>query len=83
MNEVKINIDYLNEYLERKKMSNRQFADLIGVHESTISRILRGQKGVGSKFIFGIIQHLNDIDLKELLVVDSKNTDRQKKARVH
>jgi len=48
MNEVKINIDYLNEYLERKKMSNRQFADLIGVHESTISRILRGQKGVGT-----------------------------------
>lgn len=61
----KINIEYLKQYKQEKKLTNKQLADMIGIHESTMSRVLRGQKGVGYKFISGAF-HLEDIDFKKL-----------------
>lgn len=66
MPDLKINIDYLIEYKETKNLTNKELADLIGVHESTISRILRGKKGIGYKFIVGVLNQ-KDIDIKQLI----------------
>lgn len=63
-----INIPYLKKYQQDKKLNNRELAAKIGVHESTISRILSGKKGVGSTFIIGAFCHLEDINLKELFI---------------
>lgn len=65
---LKVNVDYLNQYKQSKNLTNKELANLIGVHESTISRILRGKKGVGYKFIIGALYHLEDIDMRKLFI---------------
>lgn len=65
--DFRVNIEYLLSYKRKRQLSNKELANLIGVHESTISRILKGEKGVGFKFISGVIHHLEDIDLKQLI----------------
>lgn len=65
-----LNVDYLIQYKKSKCLTNKELADIIGVHESTISRILRKKKGVGRKFIFGILYKLKDIDLTQLFIND-------------
>lgn len=68
--EFYINIPYLQEYKKSKKLTNRQLANKIGVHESTMSRILRCEKGIGMKFIVGVIHNASDLDLDKLLKVE-------------
>lgn len=63
-----VNISYLKKYQKEKRLNNRELAVKIGVHESTISRILNGKKGVGQKFIIGAFYHLEDIDVKKLFI---------------
>ncbi|MED4852177.1 helix-turn-helix domain-containing protein [Caldifermentibacillus hisashii] len=70
--DVKINVDYLKKYKDKKNLTNKELADLIGVHESTISRILNGKKGVGYKFIVGVFYRLDDLDVKKLFVLNDK-----------
>lgn len=65
---MKVNIEYLKEYKRTKKLTNKQLAEKIGVHESTISRILRGKKGIGHKFIIGALYRLQDIDVSKLFI---------------
>lgn len=65
-------VDYLKEYKRKKKLTNRELAFLIGVHESSISRILRNEKGIGSKVIIGIMKNLEDLDLEKLLTISIK-----------
>ena len=42
--ELKVNIDYLKQYKKSKNLTNKELAEKIGVHESTISRIFSGKK---------------------------------------
>lgn len=71
--ELKVNIDYLKQYKKSKNLTNKELAEKIGVHESTISRIFSGKKGVGyNKFIIGVLYFLEDIDFNKLLVKESR-----------
>lgn len=70
--EFKVNVEYLKQYKESKNLTNKEFAEKIGVHESTVSRILSGKKGVGYKFIIGVLYFLDDIDFNRLLVKERK-----------
>jgi transcriptional regulator with XRE-family HTH domain len=70
--ELKVNIDYLKQYKKSKNLTNKELAEKIGVHESTISRIFSGKKGVGYKFIIGVLYFLEDIDFNKLLVKESR-----------
>lgn len=74
LDSIKINVDYLKEYRDKRNLTNKELADLIGVHESTISRIINGKKGVGYKFIIGVLYCLDDINIRELFLVNNKNT---------
>lgn len=67
--ELKINVAYLIEYKRKNKLTNRALAELVGVHESSISRILRSKNGIGFKFIYGVIQNAHDLDLNLLLKI--------------
>lgn len=68
---MKVNLEYLLQYKKSKNLTNKELADLIGVHESTISRILRGKKGIGSKVIIGFIR-LDDIEINKLFSPNKK-----------
>lgn len=74
--EVVVNVDYLKKYLEEQNLNNKEFAEKIGVHESTVSRFLRGKNGVGSKFIKGIVC-LDDIDLKKLFIASGSAVEER------
>lgn len=62
---MQLNINYLLEYKQSKGLTNKELAEQIGVHESTISRILNGKKGIGYKFIAGAFR-LKDLDFNKL-----------------
>lgn len=68
VNNTSVNIEYLKEYQRERKLNNRDLANKIGVHESTVSRILRGKKGIGYKFIIGAVYHLDGIDMNKLFI---------------
>ncbi len=67
-----VNIAYLKAYKHEHNLTNRELAKRIGVHESSISRILRKEKGIGMKFIAGVIYNASELDLDKLLKVNHK-----------
>ena len=70
--EFEVNIEYLKNYKKEKGLTNKELAELIGIHESTMSRVLRGKKGVGYKFIVGALYRLKDIEIEKLLIKENK-----------
>ncbi|MEC1158714.1 hypothetical protein [Cytobacillus horneckiae] len=67
-----INTKYLNEYMQNHNLNNRELANKIGMHESSISRILKSEKGVGIKFIVGTIKNLHDLEIERLLNIEKE-----------
>jgi transcriptional regulator with XRE-family HTH domain len=61
-----INISYLNSLLEKKDWSERELAKRSGVSSATISRILSGKRGAGSKTIAGIRKAFPEEPLEKL-----------------
>ncbi|WP_047981728.1 helix-turn-helix domain-containing protein [Ornithinibacillus contaminans] len=67
--ELKINIEYLKAYKKKHSLTNRALAEKVGVHESSVSRVLRNKNGIGFKFISGVVENVEDLDLNKLLKV--------------
>lgn len=56
MSKVKLNKDALLEYITSEGLSERQFAERIGVSPATISRILNDERNVGGEFIAKLLR---------------------------
>ncbi|BBN97455.1 helix-turn-helix domain-containing protein [Sporolactobacillus terrae] len=63
---IAVKSTFLREYLEKKNISDSQLADLIGVANSTVNRILNGKRNPGSKFISGILTAFPDLKFEQL-----------------
>lgn len=63
---VLLNSRFLNTYLDNKKITVIQFADLIGVAYSTVNRIMNGKRNPGSKFISGVLLAFPDLNFERV-----------------
>jgi transcriptional regulator with XRE-family HTH domain len=63
---IAVRSEFLRDYLEKKRISDSQFADLIGVANSTVNRILNGKRNPGSKFISGILTAFPELKFEQL-----------------
>lgn len=57
--------EYIKEYLQLNGLSDRQFALMLGISPATISRIMSGNRGVGSMFIGLVMKKFPDFDVKK------------------
>jgi transcriptional regulator with XRE-family HTH domain len=48
---VRVNIQFLKIYIKERGLSEKEFAELIGVDHSTVNRVLNGKRNPGNKFI--------------------------------
>ena len=78
--------DRLKEFLDKKKINARQFADEIGVQPSSISHILTGRNKASVELLEKMIRVFPDLDVQYLIsgigsvsvhssVPDMENTD--------
>ena len=56
---------YIKEFVQQKGLSDRRFALVLGMSPATISRILSGNRGAGSKVIGLVMQKFPDFDVKK------------------
>lgn len=56
----------LRKYLKDNKLSEVQFAEMIGVAHSTVNRVLNGKRNPGSKFIAGVLKNFNDLNFEQI-----------------
>lgn len=61
-----IDIGYLTEYINANHLTNRKLAEIIGVSESAVSRVLNRKNKVGGKMLLGILLRTN-INVKKLI----------------
>lgn len=52
---ITVKSNFLREFLAQKNISDGQFAEMIGVANSTVNRIMNGKRNPGSKFISGVL----------------------------
>ena len=55
---------------QRGFATSRALADAMGLHESQISRVKRGESEIGEQFIRGALQAFPDLSLDDLFTVD-------------
>ncbi len=67
---MRLNVEYLQEILKRKKWSERQFALKTGLSPATVSRILNKKRGAGAKTIGAIRKALPDESLEKLFFLE-------------
>lgn len=67
---VTANADYIKGFVQQKGLSDRQFALILGMSPATISRIISGNRGVGSMFIGLVMQKFPDFDVKKAFFLD-------------
>lgn len=63
---ILVNTKFLRNYLEQNKLSERQFAEMIGVAHSTVNRIMNGKRNPGGKFVSGVLQNLTDLSFEQV-----------------
>lgn len=74
-----VKVDFLRKYLEENKLSESQFAELIGVSHSTVNRIFNGKRNPGSKFIAGVLKNFNCLTFEEVFTYETKLPKGNKK----
>ena len=70
VNAILINLDFLKAYLKDKDISQSQFADKVGVTQTTVNRIMNGKRNPGGKFIAGVLRSFNDLSFDEVFYYD-------------
>lgn len=63
---MKLNVDYLKGLLEKRGWSERNLALRSGLSIATISRIISGKRGLGSRTISGIIRAFPEESMEKL-----------------
>lgn len=53
---IKLNIEVFNKTLEWKHWSPRYIAEKLGISESFLNRVTRGERNLGGKFLTGLIE---------------------------
>ncbi|WP_037563496.1 helix-turn-helix domain-containing protein [Sporolactobacillus terrae] len=77
---IAVKSQFLRDYLEIKKISDSQLAELIGVANSTVNRILNGKRNPGSKFISGILMAFPDLKFEQLFYCIDELPKRNKRS---
>lgn len=63
---ISVKSTFLKDYLFKNKLSEREFAEVIGVAHSTVNRVLSGKRNPGSKFIAGVLGSFDDLSFDEV-----------------
>lgn len=63
---ILVKTEFLRSYLNQNKMSEKQFAETIGVAHSTVNRILNGKRNPGGKFVTGVLQNFSDLSFEQV-----------------
>lgn len=66
VNVILINLEFLQAYLKDKDISQSQFADAVGVTQTTVNRVMNGKRNPGGKFIAGVLKSFNDLSFDEV-----------------
>ncbi|WP_088051860.1 helix-turn-helix transcriptional regulator [Virgibacillus dakarensis] len=65
-NVILVKLEFLQPYLKDKDISQSQFADAVGVTQSTVNRVMNGKRNPGGKFVSGVLQSFNDLSFDEV-----------------
>lgn len=65
-NGISVKSVFLKDYLLDNKLSEREFAEIIGVAHSTVNRVLSGKRNPGSKFIAGVLVNFKDLSFEQV-----------------
>lgn len=65
-NGISVKSAFLQNYLSQNKLSEKEFAEIIGVAHSTVNRVLSGKRNPGSKFIAGVLLNFNDLSFDQV-----------------
>jgi transcriptional regulator with XRE-family HTH domain len=63
---ILVKTEFLRNYLNEHELSERQFAEIIGVAHSTVNRILNGKRNPGGKFVTGVLQNFSDLSFEQV-----------------
>lgn len=66
VNGVKVNVDFLNNYLKENNLTESEFAKTIGVAHSTVNRVINGKRNPGGKFIIGVLSNFSDLKFEQV-----------------
>lgn len=66
---MQLNVQYLEEIMKRKRWSTRQLAIRSGLTSATVSRIISGKRGAGTRSLTGIRQALPDEPIEKLFIL--------------
>ncbi|MFC5587594.1 helix-turn-helix domain-containing protein [Sporosarcina soli] len=63
---ISVKSAFLKNYLSENKLSEKDFAEIIGVARSTVNRVLSGKRNPGSKFIAGVLANFHDLSFDQV-----------------
>ncbi len=63
---ITVKSTFLKNYLLESKLSEKEFAEIIGVAHSTVNRVLSGKRNPGSKFIAGVLSNFRDLSFDQV-----------------
>lgn len=74
-----IDTDFLKSLMKVKNLTESQFAEKIGVSRSTVNRVMNGNRGAGSKFLYGVLSNFPDVSYGQLINHDTLLTKGNRK----
>lgn len=78
-NSIEVKTDFLRKHLKDNGLSEKEFAEIIGVAHSTVNRILNGKRHPGGKFVTGVLSNFNDLTFDKVFSYDSSLPKGNKK----
>jgi transcriptional regulator with XRE-family HTH domain len=66
--DIKVNVNFLRNYLAENNLSESDFAKTIGVAHSTVNRVLNGKRNPGGKFIAGVLKNYPDLTFDKVFI---------------
>lgn len=81
MKQCRLKIERLKEYIARNNMSEKEFAEKIGISYPEFYRVLRGIRNPGAKFIASLLDACGDLKYEDVFYSEeiskgkSKNKD--------
>lgn len=66
-----LNVKYLQNLIEKKGWSERQFAMKCGLSSATVSRIISGKRGAGTRALAGIRKAFPNEPLEKLFFLSN------------
>lgn len=76
-----VDTEFLKSLMKVKNLSASEFAEVIGVSHSMVSRVLNGKRGAGTKFIVGVLNNFEGVEMSQLFRYDRVLPKVNKKAK--